>query len=100
LEAKGKEEGTMSSREDQAQEAVVNGAEEEEEAASRIFALGPGEGEAWWWFGGLATIKATREQTGGRYTLVEILVRSSLLRRVCCTSITSKMRASTSSKAR
>ncbi len=33
-----------------------------------------GEGEAWWWFGGLATIKATQEQTGGRYTLVEILV--------------------------
>ena len=63
----------MSSREDRAQEeAVVNGAEEE--AASRIFALDPGEGEAWWWFGGLATIKATSEQTGGRYTLVEILV--------------------------
>jgi mannose-6-phosphate isomerase-like protein (cupin superfamily) len=62
----------MSSREDQAQEAVVNGAAEE--ATSRIFALEPGEGEAWWWFGGLATIKATREQTGGRYTLVEILV--------------------------
>jgi mannose-6-phosphate isomerase-like protein (cupin superfamily) len=64
----------MSSREDQAQEAVVNGAAEEVEATSRIFALEPGEGEAWWWFGGLATIKATREQTGGRYTLVEILV--------------------------
>ena len=64
----------MSSREDQAQtEAVVSGAGEEE-AASRIFAHEPGEGEAWWWMGGLATIKATAEQTGGRYTLVEILV--------------------------
>ena len=62
----------MSSREDQAQEAVGNGAAEA--ATSRIFALEPGEGEAWWWFGGLATIKATKEQTGGRYTLVEILV--------------------------
>ena len=62
----------MSSREDQAQEAVVNGAAKE--ATSRIFALEPGEGEAWWWFGGLATIKATGEQTGGRYSLVEILV--------------------------
>jgi quercetin dioxygenase-like cupin family protein len=64
----------MSSREDQAQtEATVNGAAEDE-AAGRIFALDPGEGEALWWMGGLATIKATKEQTGGRYTLVEILV--------------------------
>ncbi len=63
----------MSSTEDQAQtEAMVNGAAEE--AASRIYALDPGEGEALWWMGGLATIKATKEQTGGRYTLVEILV--------------------------
>ena len=63
----------MSSREDQVQsEVMVNGAEEE--AASRIFALDPGEGEALWWMGGLATVKATAEQTGGRYTLVEILV--------------------------
>jgi mannose-6-phosphate isomerase-like protein (cupin superfamily) len=64
----------MSSREDQAQtEAIVNG-KAEEEAASRIFSLEPGEGEAWWWMGGLATVKATAEQTGGQYTLVEILV--------------------------
>ena len=62
----------MSSREDQAQKgAVANGAAEE--AASRTFAHKPGEGEAWWWFGGLATIKATGEQTDGRYSLVEIL---------------------------
>ena len=44
-----------------------------EDAASRTFAHGPGEGEAWWWFGNLATIKAIGEQTGGRYSLVEIL---------------------------
>jgi quercetin dioxygenase-like cupin family protein len=45
----------------------------EGEAAIRTFAHEPGEGEAWWWFGLLATIKATAEQTGGQYTLVEIL---------------------------
>ena len=45
----------------------------EEVGASRTFAQEPGEGEAWWWFGLLATIKATGEQTGGRYSLVEIL---------------------------
>ena len=72
-EVEGKEEGAMSSREDQAQrESTANGAAEE--AESRIFALDPGEGEALWWMGGLATIKATAEQTDGRYTLVEVLV--------------------------
>ena len=62
----------MSSREDQPREETLLNAEED--AASRTFAHEPGEGEAWWWFGGLATIKATGEQTGGRYSLVEILV--------------------------
>ena len=62
----------MASREDQVQsEVMVNGAEE---AASRIFALDPAEGEPWWWMGGLATVKATAEQTGGHYTLVEVLI--------------------------
>jgi hypothetical protein len=37
-----------------------------EEAHSRIFAHDPGEGEALWWLGMLATIKATGEQTGGQ----------------------------------
>jgi quercetin dioxygenase-like cupin family protein len=70
---RGKEKDTMSSAEGQLRsEAKVNGAQEE--ATSRIFALDPGEGQAWWWMGGLATIKATKEQTGGHYTLVEILV--------------------------
>jgi mannose-6-phosphate isomerase-like protein (cupin superfamily) len=32
------------------------------------------EGEAHWWFGQLGEIKATAEQTGGAYTLVEITV--------------------------
>ena len=45
----------------------------EGDAASRTFAHEPGEGEAWWWLGMLATIKVTKEQTGGRYALVEIL---------------------------
>jgi quercetin dioxygenase-like cupin family protein len=68
----GKEKDTMSSREGQVQWEAVD--DEAEEAASRIFSRDPGEGEALWWMGGLATIKATAEQTGGRYTLVEILV--------------------------
>ncbi len=61
----------MSSREDQPREETLLNAEVD--PASRTFAHEPGEGEAWWWFGALATIKATAEQTGGRYTLVEIL---------------------------
>jgi mannose-6-phosphate isomerase-like protein (cupin superfamily) len=61
----------MSSTEDQTStEAMLNA---EEEAAIRTFAHEPGEGEALWWVGLLAIIKATKEQTGGRYTLVEIL---------------------------
>jgi mannose-6-phosphate isomerase-like protein (cupin superfamily) len=62
----------MSSTEDQARtEAPLNA---QGDPTSRTFAHEPGEGEAWWWFGGLATIKATGEQTDGRYSLVEILV--------------------------
>jgi quercetin dioxygenase-like cupin family protein len=30
------------------------------------------EGEAWWWFGSLAVIKATAADTGGQMTIVEI----------------------------
>jgi len=45
----------------------------EGEAASRTFAQEPGEGEALWWLGMSATIKVTKEQTGGRYALVEVL---------------------------
>lgn len=37
-------------------------------------ALASGEGEARWWFGQLATVKATAADTGGAYTLVEIAV--------------------------
>ena len=58
----------MSFTEDQARKkALINAGED---AASRTFAHDPGEGEAWWWFGLLSTIRATGEQTGGRYTLV------------------------------
>jgi quercetin dioxygenase-like cupin family protein len=37
-------------------------------------ALGPGEGEALWWAGALITIKATAEQTGGEFYLIEEFV--------------------------
>ena len=46
---------------------------EDDGAASRTFGLGEGEGEARWWLGGLATVKATGKETGGLYTLVEVL---------------------------
>jgi len=60
----------VSSQEQASKEVLANA---EAGMASRAFAYEPGEGEAWWWIGMLATIKATAEQTGGQYTLVEIL---------------------------
>jgi mannose-6-phosphate isomerase-like protein (cupin superfamily) len=62
----------MSSTEDQARTGATLDAQEED-AASRTFAHQPGAGGAFWWIGMLATIKATAEQTGGQYILVEIL---------------------------
>jgi len=48
--------------------------DDESSAASRVFGLGEGEGDARWWLGvSLATIKATGKETGGRYTVVEVL---------------------------
>lgn len=45
-----------------------------EDVVERVFGLNEGEGEARWWLGvSLATIKATGKETGGRYTLVEVL---------------------------
>jgi hypothetical protein len=35
--------------------------------------LATGEGEARWWLGALATIKASGADTGGHYALVEIV---------------------------
>jgi mannose-6-phosphate isomerase-like protein (cupin superfamily) len=61
----------MSSAEDRAGKELLLDAGED--GTSRTFAHESGEGEAWWWVGVLATIKATKEQTGGQYTLVEIL---------------------------
>ena len=61
----------MAPTEDRAPEGVVLDAGAD--ARSRIFAVGSDEGEARWWFGGLSTVKASREQTGGHYTLVEVL---------------------------
>jgi quercetin dioxygenase-like cupin family protein len=45
----------------------------EEGLAERVFALEEGEGNARWWGGGLATIKVTGNETGGLYSLVEVL---------------------------
>lgn len=39
----------------------------------RIVALDADAGEARWWFGERATIKLTAEQTGGAYSLVEVV---------------------------
>ncbi len=44
-----------------------------EEVAAKAFELKEGEGEARWWGGGLATIKATGKQTGDLYSIVEVL---------------------------
>jgi mannose-6-phosphate isomerase-like protein (cupin superfamily) len=46
---------------------------EEDGAVSRTFGLKEGEGNARWWGGGLATIKATGQETGEHYSIVEIL---------------------------
>jgi quercetin dioxygenase-like cupin family protein len=61
----------MVSSQEQASKEVLTTAEVD--VTSRTFAHEPGEGETLWWIGMLATIKATAEQTGGQYTLVEIL---------------------------
>ena len=61
----------MTPTEDRAPKGVVLDAEGN--ARSRTFAVGSDEGEARWWFGGLATIKATGKETDGLYTLVEVL---------------------------
>jgi quercetin dioxygenase-like cupin family protein len=42
------------------------------DGAAGVIAYAAEEGEARWWLGGLAIIKATKEQTGGHYTLVEV----------------------------
>jgi len=44
-----------------------------EQSAAAGYGLNEDEGEARWWLGSLATIKATGKETGGRYTLVEVL---------------------------
>ena len=45
-----------------------------QQLTDRIVAVPAGEGEARWWFGQLAIMKATGASTDGRYTLVEITV--------------------------
>ena len=39
---------------------------------TQAMATQAGQGEARWWFGGLAEIKATAEDTGGLLTIVEV----------------------------
>ena len=63
----GTQPGQPTSRE-QGKDGAVN-----EDHASRTYGLSEGEGEARWWMGGLATIKATGKETDGSYTLVEVL---------------------------
>lgn len=43
------------------------------EEAAGSYGLREGEGQARWWLGSLTTIKATGKETGGRYSLVEVL---------------------------
>ena len=45
------------------------------------YALGSEDGEALWFFGTLATFKATAEQTGGRFSLGEQLASGGWPRR-------------------
>ena len=40
---------------------------------ARMFARNADDGEARWWLGSLATIKATSQDTGGRFCLIEVL---------------------------
>src|SRR5437868_14581275 len=42
-------------------------------STSNGYGLGPGEGEALWFNGGLTVLKATADQTDGRFTAIEIL---------------------------
>lgn len=39
----------------------------------RILGLASGEGEARWWFDGLATLKVAGEQSGGLFSLIKML---------------------------
>ena len=41
--------------------------------SSRTASLSPQAGEAWWWLGGLATIKLAAEHTEGRFSLIEMI---------------------------
>ena len=41
--------------------------------ATSGYGLGPGEGEALWFNGGLGVLKATGDQTGGRFAVMELL---------------------------
>lgn len=40
--------------------------------ALQVAAVTAGDGEAWWWFGALAEIKATAATTNGQFTVIEV----------------------------
>ena len=44
-----------------------------EDVSERVFWLEEGDGNARWWVGGLATIKAAGKETGDLYSIVEVL---------------------------
>jgi hypothetical protein len=54
-------------------------------------------GDARWWLGGLAVIKATAASTGGQLTIIE--VTEPVGRRRRCTSTTTRTRAFSCSRA-
>jgi hypothetical protein len=60
--------------------------------------VGPGEGEALWFTGALATIKASGESTGGRVAVVDIWHRGATARP--STSTAAKTSGSTSWRGR
>ena len=43
------------------------------DGAAKAFGIKEGEGEARWWAGGLVTTKVTGKETGGLYSIVEVL---------------------------
>ncbi len=45
---------------------------------AEAIALGPGDGDRRWWFGELATVKLTSAQTGGAFSLVEVIAPAGL----------------------
>ena len=45
----------------------------EKSAGQRLTVRSPQEGEAWWWFGGLAVIKLAEAETEGRFSMIDMI---------------------------